>query len=359
MKRAAALARRAEGQTTPNPPVGAIVVKDGIMRGAGFHHRAGEAHAEVIALAAAGSEAIGADLYVTLEPCAHYGRTPPCAGTIVDAGIRRVVAGMQDPNPLVNGKGFAFLTHAGIEVHSGVLASVCGRLIEPYVVAMAKGRPYVHLKLAMSADGRIAPATGPARWITGRAARRHAHRLRARMDAVLVGIGTVQADDPALTARLRKGHVAQPRPVVLDAEARTPPEARLLADSARTPIILCGENAPADRIRTLESAGARVVPVAERLPGLLNLSGALDALRREGIQSVLVEGGARVAAAFLAAGLVDRATLFLAPVFLGDEAVASVHNLGSVDLISAPRGRLTAARRLGSDAAIEMELGGR
>ncbi|MBN1425293.1 bifunctional diaminohydroxyphosphoribosylaminopyrimidine deaminase/5-amino-6-(5-phosphoribosylamino)uracil reductase RibD [Candidatus Fermentibacteria bacterium] len=360
MGRAAALARRGEGRTSPNPLVGAVLVNEGRVVGAGFHARAGGPHAEIVALKAAGPAARGADLYVTLEPCAHHGRTPPCADALVAAGVRRVVAGVQDPNPLVDGRGFARLAVAGVEIRVGVLAPLCQRLIEPYAVAMAAGRPFVHLKMAFSADGRIAPATGSSRWITGPAARRCAHRLRSRLDAVLVGITTVLMDDPALDVRLSGAPRAQPRAVVLDAGARTPPQARLLRPgSDGPPLILCAADAPRQRVAALAAAGARVVPVPEEPPGMLHIPSVLEALAHEGIQSILVEGGGQVAGSFLAAGVVDRATIFLAPVFLGSEATAAVAGLGRLDLLSAPRGRLVGIRRVGSDAVIELALGGR
>ena len=359
MIRAAALARRAEGQTSPNPLVGAILSKNGVVVGKGFHARAGEPHAEVMALNDAGPQARGSDLYVTLEPCAHSGRTPPCADAIIAAGVRRVVAGVRDPNPLVNGRGFAALSAAGIEVHTGVLQGVCERLIEPYARATVMGRPYVHLKLALSADGRIAPADGSPRWITGRPARRYAHRLRCRLDAILVGVRTVLGDDPALDVRLRRSNLAHPRPVVLDAAARTPPSARLMGGVSRgtVPLILCGRAAPEERVARLQEAGARVMPVEVDCPGRLCIRAVLETLTKEGVQSVLVEGGGRVAASFLAAGLVDRATLLLAPVFLGSRAVPSVEGLESISLCTAPRGRVTSVRRIGEDVAVEIHMG--
>lgn len=359
MMRAAALARRAEGWTSPNPLVGAVVVSGESCVGAGFHARAGTPHAEVLALQAAGSRAQGATLYVTLEPCAHQGRTPPCVDAIIASGIGRVVVGVQDPHPRVNGRGFAALAAAGIRMTAGVAERTCGELIVPYARALASGRPYVHLKLAMSADGRIAPAVGPSRWITGRAARRFTHRLRSRLDAVLVGIGTVLADDPTLTARLRRHNPAQPRPVVLDASARTPPHARLMRreGAEKAPLILCSRAAVPERIERLVKAGACVEAVEEDAPGSLRIRDVLARLAAHDVQSVLVEGGAQVAAAFVAAGVVDRATLLVAPVFLGGEATAALGSLGRRDLDSAPRGVIRMVRRMGADAVIEIDMG--
>ncbi len=360
MRRAAALARRAEGCTSPNPIVGAIVVKDGRALGMGFHARAGLPHAEVVALREAGEAARGADLYVTLEPCAHHGRTPPCVDAIIAAGIARVIVGVRDPNPLVNGRGVAALRNAGITVTQGVLEATCLALVAPYAHFQVTRRPYVHLKVAVSADGRIAPPRGSSRWITGKRARWLGHRLRRRADTVLVGVGTVLSDDPALSVRLCPCHGPPPRPVVLDTMARTPPSARLVREARGVaPLVFCGTDAPAERQEALEAAGARCVRVERDEEGRIPVSSVLAWLAGEGVQSVLVEGGSKVFASFLRGGLVDRVTLFVAPVFLGEGGTPAVASLGEVGLDEVPRGRVVAAHRVGADVVIDIDMGAR
>ena len=357
MCRAAALARRAEGWTTPNPIVGAIVVQKGRSVGFGFHRRAGCPHAERVALARAGEAARGAELFVTLEPCAHHGRTPPCVDAIKQAGISRVVIGTLDPNPLVNGKGAALLEGAGIAVRVGVLEHLCREIILPYWVATVEGRPFVHLKLAMSADGRIAPAAGPTRWLTGVAARRFAHRLRRRYDAVLVGVGTVLKDDPSLNVRLGGVSVPQPLPVVLDSRARIPTTAKLVAKKpgGKAPLVLCSDSASEYRVRILRETGASVQQIQSTPTGLLDLNHAMAVLWKAEIQSVLVEGGSRVAGAFLRAGLVDRVTLIVAPLLLGQRAVPATDDIAVDTLSEAIRGRWVGIRRIGGDAVLEFD----
>lgn len=317
MMQALALAALGEGTTRPNPMVGCLVVADGDVVGRGFHHAAGEPHAEQLALVEAGSRARDATLYVNLEPCAHQGRTAPCADAIVRAGVRRVVASIIDPNPAVHGRGFAVLRAAGIEVSEGALASQARALNAPFLATHERRRPWVTLKLAQSLDGRIAAASGSSTWVTGEAARRYAHRLRFVHDAVLVGAGTVRRDDPHLTIRL-PNLKATPRRVVLAEHLRVPAGAnvfrRAREDAPRT-LVYSGPAADAATAARV-GAAADVVPVAASDEGL-DLLAVLEDLRREGVQSVLVEGGGITAGAFLRAGLVDRIVLFVAPRLFG------------------------------------------
>ncbi|MEW6218615.1 MAG: bifunctional diaminohydroxyphosphoribosylaminopyrimidine deaminase/5-amino-6-(5-phosphoribosylamino)uracil reductase RibD [Thermodesulfobacteriota bacterium] len=323
MRLALAEARKGLGRTAPNPAVGAVVVAGGQVVGRGFHRRAGTPHAEVHALAAAGARARGATLYVTLEPCHHTGRTPPCTGAVLAAGIRRLVVGAQDPNPTVIGGGAAFLAKQGIEVVSGVLAGPCQELIAPFAKHVATGLPWVVLKAGMTLDGRIATACGHSQWITGERARREVHRLRDRLDAVLVGIGTALADDPQLTCRLPRGR--DPLRVVLDSQARLPATCRMLTQgSAAATWLFCGPEAPEERRVALAQAGCRVVTVPRTAGGGLDLASVLGELGRAGITSLLVEGGSRVHGAFLAAGLADRCLFFVAPRLLGGDGLPVV-----------------------------------
>ena len=325
METALDLALGGEGGVNPNPLVGAVVVKDGEIVGQGYHRAYGGPHAEAYALEEAGGRAHGATLYVTLEPCCHHGKTPPCVERITTAGITRVVIPCIDPNPLVNGSGVRRLRDAGIEVEVGVLEERARRLNEIFFHFVTTGRPFVELKLAVSLDGRIATRTGDSRWISGEASRVLGHRLRRRLAAVLIGVGTVISDDPALTVRHVPGR--NPLRVVLDGEGRTPLDARLLREEGRT--VVATSRMPAEREAGLAHAGASVW----RLPdegGRVDLTALLGRLGREGIDSVLVEGGGETAAAFLEAGLVDKVSFFIAPLLLGGrQAVPAVGGLGS------------------------------
>ncbi len=310
MRMAIDLAAEARGWTSPNPMVGAVVVKDGRMVGKGLHARAGLPHAEVGALDAAGDLAIGADLYVSLEPCSHHGRTPPCTERVLRAGIARVVCAHTDPDPRVDGRGIALLREAGIAVDVGLCESESRRLNEQYIWWKQTGRPWVTLKWAQTLDGQVATRSGQSRWITGEAARTHAHRLRSWHDAVLVGIGTATSDDPGLDVRMVDGR--QPSRIVLDSSLRLPEDARL-ADSDGA-VIVCSAGADADKIDAWEHRGVRVLRV-DGSPH--DLTGVLGALADIDVQSVFVEGGPAVATSFLRAGLVNRVAVFVAPMVLG------------------------------------------
>lgn len=320
MRMALRLAARARGRTSPNPMVGAVIVRRGRVVGRGHHARAGDAHAEVVAIADAGRAAHGADMYVNLEPCNHQGRTGPCARAIIEAGVSRVVVGMRDPNPLVNGKGIAALRRKGVRVTTGVLEAECRRLNESFSCYIVEGRPFVTLKSAVTLDGRVATRGGDSRWVTGEQARRRGHRLRATNDCIMVGVGTVLADDPTLTCRGVRGG-RDPVRVVVDARLRTPPDANVVraAGSSCAPTwIVAGARAPRTRAAALEAAGAVVL----RMPGVrgggLPLDRVLELLARRELASVLLEGGPRLAGSFWDAGLVDRVVAFVAPKILGD-----------------------------------------
>ena len=343
MRQALALAEKGRGTTSPNPMVGAIVVKDGGVVGSGFHERAGGPHAEVVALDAAGDATKGATLYVTLEPCSHYGRTPPCADLIVDRSVARVVYAMADPNPVVAGRGAEKLRGAGIETTSDVLREEACRLNEAYIKHITTGTPFVTLKLAQTLDGKIATCTGDSKWITGIESRRRVHRLRAEVDAVLVGINTALTDDPMLTVRLVEGR--DPLRMVLDSSLRLPPTARML--SAGRTVVVAREDSDPARARALQDRGAEIwaVPGPNGRPDLVALM--REAGRRE-ITSVLIEGGAEVAGSALRAGIVDRLMVFLAPKIIG-AGRSAVADLGVSQISEALRVRDVEIERVGED----------
>jgi diaminohydroxyphosphoribosylaminopyrimidine deaminase/5-amino-6-(5-phosphoribosylamino)uracil reductase len=313
MARALELARLGLATTDPNPRVGCVIVAGERVVGEGWHRRAGGPHAEVLALQAAGAAARGATAYVTLEPCSHHGRTPPCADALVDAGIRRVVYAMRDPNPRVDGGGIARLEAAGVAVEGGVLEREALELNPGFVARMTRGKPWVAVKLAASLDGGTALPGGESRWITGEAARDDVQRLRARASAVMTGSGTVIADDPRLDVRL-PGTERQPLRVVLDSRLRTPPGARILAPPGKV-LILCSVEDPA-RAAALRAAGAEVMAVGASGGGV-DLEAALAALAGRDVNELLVECGPGLAGALLAAGLVDELLLYVAPTLLG------------------------------------------
>lgn len=326
MARALQLARRGLYTTDPNPRVGCVVVRDGEIVGEGWHARAGEAHAEIHALQAAGERARDATVYVTLEPCCHQGRTPPCTQALIDAGPSRVVAGLEDPNPRVSGQGLAKLRAAGIEVESGVLAEQSGALNPGFVSRMARGRPFVRCKLAMSLDGRTAMASGQSQWITGEAARADVHRLRACSSAIVTGIGTVLADDPSLTVRLDDeapaGGWRQPLRVVLDPHLSTPTGARMLALPGRT-IVATAVEEPGIA-EQLQAGGAEVL-VLPGARGGVDLQVLMERLAGEEINEVLLETGATLSGAMLRAQLIDELVLYMAPHLMGDGARGLFH----------------------------------
>ncbi|MGI9952345.1 bifunctional diaminohydroxyphosphoribosylaminopyrimidine deaminase/5-amino-6-(5-phosphoribosylamino)uracil reductase RibD [Moorellaceae bacterium AZ2] len=327
MRRALELARRGLGRTAPNPAVGAVIVQGGEIVGEGYHQKAGTPHAEVHALREAGERARGSTLYVTLEPCCHYGKTPPCTEAIIAAGIKKVVAAMVDPNPKVAGRGIRRLREAGLEVEVGLLEKEARRLNEAFIKYITTGLPWVTLKMALTLDGKIATRTRASRWITGEASRLKAHELRNTHDAILVGIGTILADDPELTTRLPGGR--DPVRVILDSRLRLPLNARVvnLKSSAPT-LVATTEEAPRERREELARAGVEVV-VLPSVEGKVSWPALLENLAQRQITSILVEGGAEVNGSALARGVVDRVVAFIAPkIFGGREAPGAVAGPG-------------------------------
>ncbi len=377
MREALALAARARGHTSPNPMVGALIVRDGHIVGRGYHARAGQPHAEVVALREAGEAARGATLYVTLEPCCHHGRTPPCTDAIIAAGIRRVVAATADADPRVRGQGFAALRAAGIEVQVGLCQDEARQLNEAFFTHRLLGRPFVLYKAAASLDGKVATPTGASRWISSPASRARVHQLRAELDAILVGVGTVLADDPRLTARPgeRPPALAQPEPpplperppdpetrqpwrVIADSRAQTPPTARALRPGPPGPtLIAVTEAAPAERVDALRQAGAEVWVGPAGPDGRLDPSALLQYLGQRGIISLLLEGGPTLAASLLSAGLIDRVLFFLAPLLIGGPAPGLLGGPGFPTLAGAPRLTRLTAEPVGPDLAISAYIG--
>jgi len=349
MRAAIEVAEPGRGRTAPNPCVGALVVKNGRIVARARTADGGAPHAETRALRRAGSAARGATLYVTLEPCAHTGRTPPCVDAVIAARPRRVVMGLVDPDPRTAGRSVRKLRAAGIAVTVGVERSACAELHAGFTSRVTRGRPFTTLKLAASLDGRIATASGESRWITGPAARALVHRLRERVDAISVGSATALADDPELTARRGTRVVHRPVRVVVDSELRIPPGSRLFAPNpSGATVVLAGPRPDPRRRARLERAGARVVPVPRR-GGHLDLRAAWRALARLGVNELLVEGGGGLAAALLRARLVDRMHFFVAPVIIGGDGRAVLGALGVARLAKAFRPSRLSWHRLGAD----------
>jgi len=348
MKRACRLALRGTGRVSPNPLVGAVVVRNGVVVGEGYHLYERKDHAEVIALAQAGSKAKGADLYVNLEPCSHVGRTPPCVDSIIRAGVRRVFVAIRDPNHLVSGQGIAALRKQGIEVREGVCREEASRLNEKFLHFIQTRRPFVLLKLGMTLDGRIAAASGQSRWITGEQSRRVAHNLRFEYDAVLVGVNTVVADDPSLDTRgARRKPLTK---VILDSELRTPQTARVFKSPGPV-VIFFGPGASESHAPALRQA-ATLIPVTKTSDGL-DWDCILRALGEQGVTSVLIEGGGRVAASAIRAGVVQKIAFFYAPKILGAEGISGIGRLGVRDLSDALQLADMRVKRLGSDFLVE------
>ncbi len=350
MRAALALARRSLGRTWPNPAVGCVLVKDGHVIARGRTQDGGRPHAEVDALKHAGEAARGATVYVTLEPCSHFGKSPPCADALVRAGVSRVVSAMEDPNPPVNGRGHARLKEAGIVVEVGEGAREAAEINAGFLLRLRAGRPLFHLKLASSLDGRIATASGESKWITGEGARADGHHLRATHDAILVGSGTVAADDPELTCRLPGLGAYSPLRIILDSRARLSLASRIAQTTHMAPVwLLCTPEAPAAARAALRARGVEIVEVAAGGDGRVDVAAAAQALGERGLTRVLVEGGGEVAAAFLKAGLVDRISSYRAGIVLGGDGRSAVGELGINRLDFAPRFRLVSARLLNGD----------
>jgi diaminohydroxyphosphoribosylaminopyrimidine deaminase/5-amino-6-(5-phosphoribosylamino)uracil reductase len=353
MRAALALARRGLGNTWPNPSVGCVIVNNGRVAGRAVTAPGGRPHAEPAALDAAGPAAAGATVYVTLEPCCHWGRTPPCTDALVAAKVARVVVATRDPDPRVDGAGIAKLRAAGIAVDEGVLRAEADEVAAGFSLRVRHGRPLVTLKLASTLDGRIASRTGESRWITGEAARRAAHALRGRHDAVMVGVGTVLADDPELTCRL-PGY--RPQPVVriiADSHLRTPLMATLVATARKAPTwMLIRQGTDRDRRHAFSDAGVKLVEVAGSEAGI-DTAAALGALAEAGLTRILVEGGAQLAASLLRADLVDRVAWFHAPAMMGGDAWPAVQAFGVERLDAMPRFTRVGETPLGDDMLTE------
>lgn len=331
MRLALQLAARARGQTSPNPMVGAVVVKGGQIIGQGFHERAGEPHAEIMALRDARAQAKGATLYTSLEPCCHYGRTPPCTKAVIEAGIKRVVIGALDPSKRVGGKGAAELREAGMDVEIGCLYEESRRLNEFFILYHELNRPFITIKWAMTLDGRTGTDSNNSRWITNEASREHVHRLRAEHDAILIGIGTIVADDPMLNVRLPGYAGRQPKRIILDGDLTIPRRARVLRERGGGEVLIVTTNyAAIEKRRALEEDGHRLV-VLEGRRRLIDMKQLTDFLATEEIISVLSEGGRQVQTALIKQGLADKLYAYIAPKVVGGRALRSpVEGLGLV-----------------------------
>ena len=356
MRRTLELAAKALGRTSPNPVVGAVIVRNGRIIGEGFHRRAGLPHAEREALRRITETARGATIYVNLEPCSHYGRTPPCADALIEAGIKRVVVGMVDPNPLVQGRGLRRLRRAGIAVATGVLREECERLNEDFACFIRTGRPFVTLKLAASLDGRIAAASGDSQWISGEQSRRVVHELRNRVDAILVGAETVRNDDPRLTCRMRGGR--DPLRVVLDGRLSITPSARVCTQPSTAPTLIATseDHGRGEKQAQLEAQGVQVVCLPGK-NGQVPLRPLLAELGRRGHKSVLIEGGGRIAAAALREGVVDKVLFFYAPLLLGGEGRAMIGPLGIDRVAAGQKLHTITVERIGKDILVAAYIG--
>jgi len=350
MRAALTLAARGLGQVAPNPAVGCVLVRDGLVVGRGWTQPGGRPHAETEALKRAGKPAAGATAYVTLEPCAHHGKTPPCAEALIEAGVGRVVAAMEDPDPRVAGKGLAMLREAGIAVDVGVCREQAERLNAGFLMRVLKGRPLVVLKLATSLDGRIATHSGDSRWITGETARRRAHLLRSRADAILVGSGTAVLDNPRLDVRLPGLAGRKPLRVVIDGRLRLPLTHDLVARAAESPTLLVTRNGnPPARLAAYRASKVEVMEINAEDDGHVSLIALLSCLGDRGITRLLVEGGGHLAASLLRDGLVDRLAWFRAPLLIGGDGVAAVSGFGVDRLEQAPKFLQSAMAQLGRD----------
>lgn len=349
MAHALRLAERGLGNTWPNPAVGCVIVKDGVVLGRGWTQPGGRPHAERMALDQAGAAAAGATAYVTLEPCAHHGKTPPCAEALVAAGVTRVVTALTDPDPRVSGRGHALLRQAGVSVTEGVQAEAARRVAAGFLKRVTQGLPFVTLKLATSLDGRIATASGESRWITGPEARAHVHLLRHRHDAVLVGSGTARADDPALTV-CSFSPVQQPLRIVLDTRLSHSPDSRLGRTARESPVWLLHGASAEDAARTAwEAAGARLIQAATAEDGHVDPTDALRRLADEGVTRILCEGGGTLAATLLRANLIDDVAWYQAGRVIGAEGLPALGPLDLPSLAKAPRLKLRSIRPLGPD----------
>jgi diaminohydroxyphosphoribosylaminopyrimidine deaminase/5-amino-6-(5-phosphoribosylamino)uracil reductase len=352
MRRALQLACRGMGQVSPNPLVGAVICRAGEIIAEGYHRRFGADHAEIDAIKRASGGVQGATIYVTLEPCCHWGKTPPCVDALIEQGIKRAVIGTLDPHPLVNGKGTQGLRDHGIEVVTGVLEQEAQRLNEVYFHYIRTGLPFITIKYAQSIDGRIATSQGNSRWISSEKGRRFAHRLRAQHDAIMVGIGTVLADDPQLTVRLVKGR--NPLRICLDSHLRITLDAQVLRDDGRTLIVTTDEHGK-EKIEKIRKLGKEVLVVQRSANGRVDLRALMKILAERGIASILVEGGAEVITAFLEEGLANRMVVITAPLILG-KGMEGIGDLGITDVGKAIRPTSWEVKRVGEDIVFDLRL---
>ena len=354
MNRALALAQQGKGRTSPNPLVGAVIVNTGKIVGEGYHQKAGEPHAEIHALQAAGEKAKGSTLYVNLEPCCHWGRTPPCTDAIIQAGITHVYVAHLDPNPKVAGKGNQQLEEAGIQTNVGICADAAEKLNEIYIKHVNTGHPFVILKMAMSLDGKIATSTGESQWITSLASRQKGHEIRDEVDAILVGIGTITSDDPALTTRLPNKQGKDATRIVLDSHGRTPISAKIFNPKSEAGVIIAvTPQASSKNIEILEKTGAEII-VTPVKKGRVCFKTLMETLGAKGITSILVEGGGNVNTSALKSGMVDKVMCFVAPKFIGGKQAPSVFDGKGIErLVDAPELERLTVTHLESDLLIE------
>lgn len=352
MRRALQLARRGVGAVSPNPMVGAVIVRAGRIIAEGWHRKFGADHAEIDALKRTSGSVRGAAIYVTLEPCCHWGKTPPCVDALVERGIKRVMIGILDPNPLVAGKGAQTLRDHGIEVIVGVLEQAARTLNEVYFHYVRTGLPFITVKYAQSLDGRIATLRGNSRWISSERARKFTHRLRAQHDAIMVGRGTIRVDDPLLTVRVVKGR--NPLRICLDSKLRIPLDAKVLRDDGRTLIVTTDELGK-DKIEKIRKLKKEVLVVQSSADGRVELRPLMKALAERGIASILAEGGAEVVTSLLKEGLVNRMVVITAPLILG-KGIEAIGDLGITDLDKAIRPSSCEIKRIGGDVAFDLRL---
>tara|TARA_R110002110_G_scaffold322081_2_gene534445 strand:- start:108 stop:1223 length:1116 start_codon:yes stop_codon:yes gene_type:complete len=349
MRAALALAARGLGNVAPNPAVSCLVVSQGRIVGRGVTQPGGRPHAETVALDQAGPDARGATVYVTLEPCSHHGQTPPCADALIKAGVSHVVIALEDPDPRVAGQGIKRLTDAGIRVQTGICRDAATRLNAGYLSVRNNNRPLVTLKIAMTLDGRIATSTGRSKWITGEQARRYGHLMRAQHDAIAVGIGTADADNPALTCRLPGLEHRSPLRVVFDSQLKLNPASILADSSVGQTILLTSGTAGSERGQALASRGVEIVSIQAGSGGQPDINTALRALADRGVTRLLIEGGAGLATAFLQSGCVDELAVFTAPTAFGSDGLAAIGQLGLDDPASSTRFTLSESLQLGPD----------
>lgn len=358
MKMALKLSKKGEGAVNPNPLVGAVVVKDGQVLGTGYHKFYGGPHAEVYALEEAGSGAKGADIYVTLEPCSHYGKTPPCAEAIVKAGIKRVIIGAKDPNPLVSGRGIKLLKEKGIEIVTGILEEEARKINEIFIKYITTNRPFTIMKTAMTLDGKIATATGESKWITSEESREYVHKIRNRVMGIMIGVGTAIQDNPLLTTRIKEGNGRNPKAIIVDSTLRIPIDSRILQTiDKREIIVACTKECNQDKEAKLKDMEVKIVKTPQNEDKKVDLKYLIKELGKDGIDSILLEGGGQLNFSALDSGIVDKIMCFIAPKIIGGErAKTPVEGSGVErikDVISLTNMEY---RRIGQDLLIEGKL---